>query len=79
MKIVIHNNIYYLDYCSFIVCLGIRKYDSFKFVLCQTCFDSSVLAFLLKFENKLVNFYFKKSCQDFDRNCVESIDQLREN
>lgn len=42
-----------LDYCSFVVCLEIGKWDSANFVLFQ---DSGSLVFSCEFGDQLVNF-----------------------
>ena len=45
---------------SSIVCLKIRKYESFTFVLCQTCFDSSSPRFSTKILEQTCQFLFLK-------------------
>lgn len=66
-----------LDYCSFIVSLEITKRESFKFVLCHTCFGFPSLWFFHKnFRTNLSISIFKKSCYSSDCGGIEPIDNL---
>ena len=70
----------YLDYWSLVLTFKIKKCDSSNFTLySQDCFGySGSFAFSHEFQDELVNFCNTTSC-DFDRDCVESADQLGEN
>lgn len=67
----------YFDYCNFVVCLKIRKYDTSSFLLfAQDCLGYlGYVVVLYKFKDCF--FYFCESCWwNFDRNCIESVDHF---